>query len=159
MRDYQDDALKIAYYKQEIIKEMSRLGMAPNQLGIKQRLEEIDEKIAIFRYASNDKGEKVDVAALKTAFTAIAMDLSILYKAIVTYRRNELLQFSEYVDTRLSALEQTATQYETALSNDLACTSLGKAIYVQTSNYQWTYNNGIFKLPMPDIATLENKKL
>ena len=159
MRDYQDDALKIAYYKQEIIKEMSRLGMAPNQLGIKQRLEEIDEKVAIFRYASNDKGEKIDVAALKTAFTAIAMDLSILYKAIVTYRRNELLQLSEYVDTRLSALEQTATQYETALSNDLACTSLGKAIYVQTSNYQWTYNNGIFKLPMPDIATLENKKL
>lgn len=159
MRDYQEDALKIAYYKKEIIKEMARLGMAPNQLGIKQRLDEIDEKIAIFRYASNDKGEKVDIAALKTAFAAIAMDLSILYKAIITYRRNELLQLSEYVSTRIAALEQTATQYETALSNDLACTSLGKAIYVQTSNYNWTYNNGIFDLPLSDITTLENKKL
>ena len=159
MRDYQEDAMKIAYYKKEIIKEMARLGMAPNQLGIKQRLEEIDEKIAIFRYTSSDKGKKVDVAVLKTAFSAIVTDLTFLYKAIVNYRRNELTQLNEYIETRLTALEQTATQYETALSNDLAVTSLGTAIYVRTGNYNWTYDNGIFNLPLPEIKTLENKKL
>ena len=159
MGRYQEDALKLEYYKTEMIKEMARLGMSPNQLGITQRLAFIDEKLSVYRYSANKSGQQIDTKALKSAFNAIAMDLVVLYQAIINYRRSELKELKEFVEAKLSSMEKAADQYEVALSNDLACSALGKAIYIQTSNYNWSYRNGLFTLLLPNIKTSQNKAL
>lgn len=136
MATYKDQLLKAAYYKEQVIKEMIKKGVFPDDRTIQDRVNRIDKLIAIFSHKNIKPGEMFDVNKFQQALLAIYQDLQFLYRLLYETSVKEYEYVRSYVDAHLKELERLSERYKMRSRLEIDTTSLGKTILFQNSGFE-----------------------
>ena len=132
---YRDAALKINYYKTQIMQELTKRGIYPDDITVQSRVNNIDDRLAVFQYMESQPGTEFDTEKFNTDMERVGQDLKFLYQLVYTMAIKEYVQLKSYVDCHLSELEDLAKKYSYKTKLEIGSTALGKTILYQANGY------------------------
>lgn len=156
---YTDEIYKINYYKQRIIESLSRSGIFPSDILIKERLDNINTALAIFQYTKNKEGAAFDTEKFNEDFRQIYDDLLILYKLAYQICIDDFEKIKSFTETHLLELEELARSYEYKTKLEIDSTSLGETIFFQANGFKIKQENGIATIDLGTIDANNGSKL
>jgi len=156
---YRDAVLKIDFYKTQIMQELTRHGIYPDQITVQSRIADIDNRLSVFRYLEASPGLDFDTEKFNTDMKCIWQDLHFLYKLVYELTVKEYVELKAYTDCHLAELEDMARKYRYKTELEIGSTSLGKTILYQASGYNTTYNSDMAKVSLGSITATKGSRL
>lgn len=135
MATYKDVLLKTSYYKEQVVKELIKTGMYPDDRTIQDRVQRIDKFISIFNHSTVKSGSLFNTEDFKKVLHYIYQDLEFLYKLLHEGAVREYEYTKSYVDAHLKELEDLAKRYRLRSKLEIDSTSLGETILFQNSGF------------------------
>lgn len=156
---YRDAVLKIDFYKQQIMQELTRRGVYPDEITVQSRIDNIDNRLSVFRYMESSPGLSFDTEKFNTDMAYIWQDLHFLYKLVYELTVKEYVELKAYVDCHLAELEDMARKYRYKTELEIGSTSLGKTILYQASGYNTTYISDTAKVSLGSLTATKGSRL
>ncbi|MCY7865892.1 hypothetical protein P8918_13315 [Bacillus spizizenii] len=159
MATYKDVLLKAAYYKEQVVKELIKTGMYPDDRTIQDRVQRIDKFIAIFNHSSIKTGSLFDTEGFKKILYYVYQDLEFLYKLLHEEAVREYEYTRSYVDAHLKELEDLAKRYRLRSKLEIDTTSLGETILFQSSGFSVFHRDNSTYIDLGVVEPREGSKI
>lgn len=156
---YTDEIEKLNYYKNIIMKDLTRKGIYPDNVSVKEKLSNIDLKLSLFQYKNIGINNIFNVKKFNDDLIAIANDLKILYKIAYDASYNKFQEIKEYTETHIKELKVLSDKYNIRSAMELETTALGNTVFFQTSGFETILNNGFAIINLPSIEVTKGSKL
>jgi hypothetical protein len=156
---YREAVLKIDFYKAQIMKELTKRGIYPDEITVQSRIHGIDDRLAVFRYMEAAPGLEFDTDKFNTDMTYIWQDLYFLYRLVYELTVNEYISLKSYVDCHLAELEDMARKYRYKTQLEIGSTSLGKTVFFQASGYNIVYKENTAVISLGSITVTKGSLL
>jgi len=159
MEQYSDQIKKIAYYKERIINTLARQGVYPDNALIKEHMNNINSKLAIYSAPDVTTGELFDAEEFNQSILEIMADLKILYELAYKICIEDYNEVRAYAVTHIKQLESLAKSYQIKTALEVDSTYLGKTIFYQGSGFNISGDNGVKKIILGEIDITPGAKL
>ena len=131
---YKDMLLKLEYHRKYIINAFIKKGYFPNTEEINNKLEQIDNRLALFKSYKFIPGEKFNTKQINHMFNMLYKDIVFLYKILEDIQINELNKMLLDIEAKMINLESLATHYKKRANEEINSTALGKTIIFKTDS-------------------------
>lgn len=159
MEIYKDMLAKAKIYKKQIINDFTKRGYFPSNEDIKNKLEQIETRTALCEAYLSKPGTLFNTKEFNYMFEMIYKDLSLLYEILQDILLNEYNQLKVYVEAHLNELESKAELFQKRLDEEMAATSLGKLLFIQTNNWKIETNDTISIVDLGNITLNQASKI
>lgn len=132
---YQDIELKINYHREKIIQSFIKKGIYPDNRMIQARLNSIEMRSSIFKNPNIKEGSGFDVTEMNNCIKNIYEDLNILYNLLYKITILEYGKLSNYINSHLKELNDTATMYLKRAELESYTTAIGESIFFQEKEF------------------------
>lgn len=156
---YRDAVIKVDFYKAQIMQELTKRGVYPDEVTVQSRINNIDDRLAIFSYMQAAPGSKFDTEKFNQDMAYIWQDLYFLYKLVYELTVKEYINLKAYVDSHLAELEDMARKYHYKTQLEISSTSLGKTIFFQASGYNTEYKQDKAVISLGSISANKGSRL
>lgn len=156
---YIDELLKIKYFKEVITKNLIRAGVNPGQGAVKERLDNIDKNLALYKFKKNTPGKKFDMNRFNEDMTSIHEDLKILYIILKELSVKEYEYIKAYSDAHIKELERLSANYRARSEMEISSTSLGETIFFQGSGFETFTKDAILYINLGEIKVKEGSMI
>lgn len=156
---YRDAVYKVDFYKAQIMQELTRRGVYPDEITVQSRIDNIDSRLSVFRYMEAAPGLDFDTDKFNTDMEYIWRDLHFLYRLVYELTVKEYVSLKSYVDCHLSELEDMARKYRYRTELEIGSTSLGKTIFFQASGYNTVYSGNTAEVSLGAITAAKGSRL
>ena len=124
--DYLDVEQKINYHKEQIIKEFIKKGIYPNNELIANKLNDINNYLALFKNYNIPEGTFFDTAKLNEQVKLIYNDFIILYDILYKLQQKEYYNLQCYINSYINEFYSIVKLYKDKSDYDTHHTSLDK---------------------------------
>lgn len=156
---YRDAVFKVDFYKAQIMQELTKRGVYPDQITVQNRVNSIDDRVAVFRYLQAKAGSEFDTEKFNQDMALIWQDLYFLYKLVYELTVKEYVNLKAYADSHLAELEDMARKYHYKTQLEIGSTSLGKTIFFQASGYNTKYKQDTAVVSLGPISANKGSRL
>lgn len=153
--DYLDVEQKINYHKEQIIKEFIKKGIYPNNELIANKLNNINNYLALFKNYNIPEGTFFDTAKLNKQVKLIYNDFIILYDILYKLQQKEYYNLQCYINSYINEFYSIVKLYKDKADYDTHHTSLDKTLLFKNSSFDITNENSTTILDLGNI-TLED---
>lgn len=136
---FSDVAKKLAYHKQEILKEFVQKGVYPDNALIESRLNSIDMHLAIFQHYNVVPGQQFDANEYNKSLQLIYEDLKILYDLLYQFQVEEYYKQQNFINSYINELNSVVDTYKKRADFENSSTTFGRTLLFQNNNF--TINN------------------
>lgn len=151
MSQYIDAIEKINYYKERIMRELTRSGIYPDSIAVNERLADFDAELALFTHNYISAGESFDTAQFNEEFAMIVQDLKILYKLVYQLSVKNYQETKEYAESHVSELQNMAKRYQYKTKFEIDSTSLGTTVYFKSGGFDISLDNTTAKISLGSL--------
>lgn len=159
MSQYIDEVEKLAYYKEQIMQQLTRVGVFPDMISVNERLADIDAKLSIYRHRQAYSGDEFDTKRFNKEFADIAEDLKIIYKLVYQLSVERYEKIKEFAETHVAEMQSMARKYQNKTRFEIDSTSLGSTIFFQANGFNLSYGNGTATINLGSIEAMKGSKL
>ena len=143
---YDDELLKLDFYKQYIIKEFIRNGIYPNDNAVQQKINDIDLSLALFKHLNIKEGINFDTEQYNKEIMLLYQDLCFLYnllQQIIITKYNGLQQFAY---SHLEDLNNKAAECALRVKEEIGTTSIGNTLFFKHNGFNISSDNNILTI-------------
>lgn len=156
---YRDAVLKVDFYKAQIMQELTKRGVYPDEITVQSHVNSIDDRVAVFSYLQAKAGSEFDTEKFNQDMALIWQDLYFLYKLVYELTVKEYVNLKAYADSHLAELEDMARKYYYKTQLEIGSTSLGKTIFFQASGYNTKYKQDTAVVSLGSISANKGSRL
>ncbi len=135
MVTYKDVVLKTNFYKEQVLKEIVKKGLLPDENIVQDRVKNIDRFLALFRNTNIKSGDKFDAKKYNKDIKLIYQDLLFLYQLVYEVTAKEFNYSKAYMNSHLIELESIARQYKIRSRIEIESSFLGNTVFFQSSGF------------------------
>lgn len=156
---YQDIELKINYHREKIIQSFIKKGIYPDNRIIQARLNSIEMRSSIFKSPQIKEGSNFNVAEMNDCIKNIYEDLSILYNLLYKITVLEYKKLSNYINSHLKELNDTAIMYLKRAELESYTTAIGESIFFQEKEFDIELSDTNTIISLGEIEIEDTSKL
>lgn len=156
---YQDIELKVNYYREKIIQSFIKKGIYPDNRIIQARLNSIETRTSIFSSPNIKEGSNFDVTEMNNCIKNIYEDLKILYTLLYNITVLEYKKLSNYINSHLKELNDTATMYLKRAELESYTTAIGESVYFKEKEFDLDISETSTIINLGEIDIEEASKL
>lgn len=150
---------KLCFYREEVIKQLLRDGVFPDDELIYKKLSEIDTRMSLFKKYTFMPGTELNVVELNYTLEMIFKDLEILYEIAIELHNNDFTKLNSYVESHLNYLEATVDKYEKRAKEETNSTTLGKTIFFESNKFNVETLDDSVIIDLGNINLLKGTKI
>lgn len=132
---FTDVVKKLAYHKQEILKEFVQKGIYPDNALIESRLNSIDKHLSIFKHYNVVPGQRFNVNEYNKSLQLIYEDLRILYELLHEFQIEEYYKQQNFINSYINELNSVVDTYRKRAEFENSSTTFGKTLLFQNNNF------------------------
>lgn len=132
---FTDVAKKLAYHKQEILKEFVQTGIYPDNALIESRLNSIDKHLAIFKHYNVVPGQRFNTDEYNNSLKLIYEDLRILYEILYQFQVEEYYKQQNFINSYINELNSVVDTYKKRADFENSSTTFGQTLLFQNNNF------------------------
>ena len=159
MATYRDILLKTSFYKEQILKEMIKKGLPPDDKLVDEKVRNIDKFLALFDHEKIKPGTDFDVKKFNEELKLIQQDLLFLYRLMYELAIEEYTYTKAYVDSHLKELEGLARRYKLRSQIEMESTFLGETIFFQASGFNMFNKDNETYIDLGTISVREGSRV
>ena len=156
---YKDMLLKLEYHRKYIINAFIKKGYFPNTEEINNKLEQIDNRLALFKSYKFIPGEKFNTKQINHMFNMLYKDIVFLYKILEDIQINELNKMLLDIEAKMINLESLATHYKKRANEEINSTALGKTIIFKTDSWNIDVNDEYVSIDIGEIELTQGTEI
>lgn len=159
MSDYKDVEKKLEYYKQQVLQDLVKKGIYPDDELIKSRLNSYDTHLAIFKNYNVVTGKLFNANEYNERLKLIYTDLQFLYELLYEITVIEYNKLQNFINSHLAELNSVVKTYNKRAEYENNTTSLGKTLLFQNNSFSIENKDSttilnLDNLDIPNAATL-----
>lgn len=159
MSNYKDVEKKLEYYKKQVLHDLIKKGIYPDNELIESRLNSYNTHLAIFKNYNAVSGNLFNANEYNERLNLIYTDLKILYELLYELTVIEYNKLQNFINSHLSELNSIVKTYNKRAEYENSTTSLGKTLLFQNNSFfienkDSTTILSLGELEIPDAAVL-----
>lgn len=135
MSDYKDVEKKLEYYKQQVLQELVKKGIYPDNELIESRLNSYNAHLAIFKNYNAVTGQLFNANEYNERLKLIYTDLKFLYELLYEITVIEYNKLQNFINSHLAELNSIVKTYNKRAEYENSTTSLGKTLLFQNNSF------------------------
>lgn len=135
MNSYKDVEKKLEYYKQQILQELVKKGIYPDNELIESRLKTLNAHIALFQNYNVVTGKNFNANEYNERLKLIYIDLNFLYELLYELTVLEYNKLQNFINAHLSELNSIVETYNKRAQYENNSTTLGKTLLFQNNSF------------------------
>lgn len=135
MSSYKDVEKKLQYYKQQVLQELVKKGVYPDDELIESKLKSFDAHMAIFKNYNVVTGKLFNANEYNERLKLIYTDLNILYELLYEITVLEYNKLQNFINSHLAELNSIVQTYNKRAEYENSTTSLGKTLLFQNNSF------------------------
>lgn len=135
MSNYKDVEKKLEHYKKQILQELVRKGIYPDNELIESRLKAFDMHLALFKNYNVVEGKLFNANEYNERLKLIYMDLNFLYELLYELTVLEYNKLQNFINSHLSELNSIVETYNKRAEYENSTTTLGKTLLFQNNSF------------------------
>lgn len=135
MSNYKDVEKKLQYYKQQVLQELVKKGVYPDDELIESKLKSFNAHMAIFKNYNAVTGKLFNANEYNERLKLIYTDLKILYELLYEITILEYNKLQNFVNSHLAELNSIVKTYNKRAEYENSTTSLGKTLLFQNNSF------------------------
>lgn len=135
MSDYKDVEKKLEYYKQQVLKDLVKKGIYPDNELIQSRLNSYNTHLAIFKNYNVIAGKLFNANEYNERLKLIYTDLQLLYELLYEITVLEYNKLQNFINSHLTELNSIVRTYNKRAEYENNTTSLGKTLLFQNNSF------------------------
>lgn len=135
MSDYKDVEKKLEYYKQQVLQELVKKGIYPDNELIESKLNSYNAHMAIFKNYNVVTGNLFNANEYNERLKLIYADLKLLYELLYEITVLEYNKLQNFINSHLAELNSIVKTYNKRAEYENSTTSLGKTLLFQNNSF------------------------
>lgn len=135
MSNYKDVEKKLEYYKKQVLQELVKKGIYPDNELIESRLKSYNSHLAIFKNYNVVTGKLFNANEYNERLKLIYTDLNFLYELLYEITILEYNKLQNFVNSYLSELNSIVETYNKRAEYENSTTTLGKTLLFQNNSF------------------------
>lgn len=159
--DYKEQLLKIEAYREMLKQSLARNNGYYKNTDITEMLKKIDLRYSILSHSTVTENSLFDVETWNQEAFALYTDICILYKTVIEYEENKLLDLQAKINNYTSSIQTLADRCLEINKMHSASTSIGDVLLFKNNNFDEDINNetAVVNLGKTTIPTDKNQLL
>lgn len=151
MSNYKDVEKKLEYYKQQILQELVKKGIYPDNELIESRLNSYDTHLAIFKNYNAVTGNLFNANEYNERLKLIYTDLNFLYELLYEITVIEYNKLQNFINSHLAELNSIVKTYNKRAEYENSTTSLGKTLLFQNNSFSIESKDSVTLLRLDNL--------
>lgn len=156
---YKDEVLKDYYYREYLAKAYAQAGLTQRKQDLDQRIQEIDEKLAVYRFAKINNGQVFNAPQFANDIALIYKDLEVLYQLLEEMEKEDIPRLIAFSEHHLQELEQQAAIYEAKMEMEMNVLPIGETALFYTGGWNKEHNATEAQYALPSFEAKAGNSL
>lgn len=135
MNNYLDVEKKLKFYQEQVLKELIRKGIYPDNSIIESRLENINAHLALYKNYKVTTGKNFNANEYNERLELIGQDLKFLYELLYELTIKEYNKLQNFINSHLSELNSIVETYDKRAEYENNTTTLGKTLLFKNNSF------------------------
>lgn len=148
---YKDVELKLEYYKEEVLKDLIKKGIYPDNATIESRVKSINSHLALFENYRVSTGKLFNANEYNQRLKLIYKDLEFLYKILYELTVIEYNKLQNFINSHISELDLIVETYNKRAEFENSSTTLGRTLLFKNNSFSIENKNSTTTVNLGEI--------